>query len=375
MRRQDIDINRVSFVGYTPLNAASRRGHVNVVQRLLACKDIDVSLATWEKWQAIHYTVDRNYPFITELLLQYGASPNAMTDEGITPIYLASHHGYDTILAKLTAVPTADVNLPAKDGFTALYAASQSGYDSCVAILIKSGADLNVANKNGATALYVATENNHPTCVDLLVKAGADTSLASNNWTPLYKACLEGNEKCVASLIPYSDIEAQMQTKKGKTPVYAACQIGHKSCLELLLRADANPSKATVCGQLPLNIAVENGNIECVELLLRYKVFIDWPSPKSPIQIAKSHRRSEIEAMLQAYLAKPDKYHNDPLARGIVVSPSAQSHEAMPLKHNRSEPSLRLPPLTPEEPTAPGNPYRNHCINHGTYSNAIESMW
>jgi ankyrin repeat protein len=101
------------------------------------------------------------------------------------PLYMASHDGYlDVVRALMKG--GADIEKATNDGETPLYIASAKDED-VVSAMIEGGADINKAN-NGCTPLHTASENGHVDVVSALVEGGADIDKAGEEygWTPLH---------------------------------------------------------------------------------------------------------------------------------------------------------------------------------------------
>jgi ankyrin repeat protein len=132
-------------------------------------------------------------------LLKEGADVNKATDDGTTPLFMASQHGHcDVVEALLRG--GADVNKAKNDGTTPLFMASQNGHCDVVEALLRGGADVNKANNDGATPLYIASEKGHCDVVEALVRAGADLTLAWRGRTPLRSATRKGHTDVVRVL-------------------------------------------------------------------------------------------------------------------------------------------------------------------------------
>ena len=104
---------------------------------------------------------------LMRLLLAHGANPMLTTDEGTTPLMVASGMGRLEDLteeeeqkaleaARLTLEFGNNVNAANQDGRTALGAAAFLGANSIVQLLAENGADLGMADRYGQTALGIA---------------------------------------------------------------------------------------------------------------------------------------------------------------------------------------------------------------------------
>ena len=113
----EINVNWTDSTRWTPLHAASSRGHVEVVKLLLAHPNIDVN--------------SRKY---------YGQ----------TPLSLGCENGHVSVVRSLLKDPRVDVTLDDNKQCTSLWWASRFGKHEVIEWLIASGRDLgDVKNKKG----------------------------------------------------------------------------------------------------------------------------------------------------------------------------------------------------------------------------------
>jgi ankyrin repeat protein len=158
---------------------------------------------------------------ITTLLLDHGASPDALNKNWQTPLMAAACFG-DEKLIKLFIDYKANVNIGNRFGMTALmYARSFVK----VRMLIAAGASVNDRNTTGETALYYSTQRADPDAVKVLIEAGANVNAKNDkNISPLHLAQLE--------------LAADRFSKQGRGPEHER-QV--QSVIDLLLAAGALP--------------------------------------------------------------------------------------------------------------------------------------
>ena len=129
-----------------------------------------------------------------ERILEDGANPNFVNDEGDMPLALATMTGNLEIVQMLLDAG-ADVNSTASEQYpagqsltnaTAIAHAAYGRYYDLVALLIEHGADVNRPQANSQeTALHNAVWRSSPEIVKLLLDNGADPDLPVNNsWFP-----------------------------------------------------------------------------------------------------------------------------------------------------------------------------------------------
>jgi ankyrin repeat protein len=312
---EDIDVNKGDGGGGTPLFGASENGHTKVVKALLAAKDIHVN----EEYRGLRYHGDtpldiatkNNHKEIIQLLIDAGAQCSlhqasktgnvelvqallAAKDinvngasNGYTPLFLASMNGHTKVVKVLLAAKEINVNQENYDGETPLYEASRNGHTEVVKVLL-AAKDINVncnalyiASQNGHTKLVkallavkdinlnnarhgytpldMATEYNHTEIIQLLIDAGAQCSL--------YQASKNGHTEVVKELLAAKDIDVN-QAFRGDTPLSVASYKGHTKVVKALLAAkNIDVNRASKYKGTPLDRATRNNHTEIIQLL------------------------------------------------------------------------------------------------------------
>lgn len=135
-----------------------------------------------------------NYKEMVELLIRYGANPNEVDRNGITPLMDAAYKDYLEI-CKILLEANADLEMVEKEfGMNALIEASRGGNVEIVKMLIERGTNLHVQDHDGWTALHYACSRGYKDIVLCLVENGANVHFRSDDGdTPLQevKDCME----------------------------------------------------------------------------------------------------------------------------------------------------------------------------------------
>jgi len=124
---------------------------------------------------------------MAQWLIENGASLEAITDRGDTPLLTASAVGPPEVVSFLVNAG-ADARQPnPKTGFTVLhYIAWSEGREALAARMIEAGADVNARNRNLRTPLHVAANNLIEPLTGMLLAHGADPdALDEEGATPL----------------------------------------------------------------------------------------------------------------------------------------------------------------------------------------------
>ena len=137
-----------------------------------------------------------------ERLVDSGASVNAYSDDGWTPIHLAAFFGHAQV-AELLLAHDADVRARSRNqtGNTPLHAALAANQSLIAGLLIGNGADLNAADAAGWRPLHLAAANNSVDVMKTLIAQGADPAATNaDGLTPLAVASQRDHREAAALL-------------------------------------------------------------------------------------------------------------------------------------------------------------------------------
>ena len=207
-----VNVNEKRKKGTTPLIAAARSGHLEIVNLLLAAgaevdpktgpKRVGQPTALW--WAArnghqvivetllengadvngkegkltptaLMEAVERGHPFIVEVLLIGGANPNEKNAYGRTALWMAAILGR-TKAVEILLENGADVNTTGEIGLTPLMLAVDSWKFKywIVKALLENGADVNMKDKGGNTASMFAKKRGYDEFFQLLKDTGRE---------------------------------------------------------------------------------------------------------------------------------------------------------------------------------------------------------
>ncbi|PGH16377.1 hypothetical protein AJ80_05227 [Polytolypa hystricis UAMH7299] len=172
---------------FQALHAAAGRKYVSIVSLLLQ-HEHDPNKSTSGDYKPLHfaalnYTLPKEGPrhseavAIAELLINAGASVDARTFIGETPLHFAVHSRNYQLCDYLTFQ---GANLEGNQSFTTpLQDAARLGYSEIVDLLLDSGCDIDARSRHNNTALHFAAMDHQEETYLLLLRRGADTSIRS----------------------------------------------------------------------------------------------------------------------------------------------------------------------------------------------------
>jgi len=301
-----------------------------------------------------------------QLLLDYGANPDAENDEGETPLNLVSR-GYgpeqDCVgIARLLLERGVDVNARKKDKTTPLHSAAfegnleiarvlldhganadaendecetplnlvmRGGYDSqdsvdIARLLLECGVDVNARKKNKTTPLHSAASGGMLKTAEVLLDHGAIADAENDEGeTPLnlvsrreYDLEFEEDEEYsvgIARLLLERGVDVNARKKNKTTPLHSAASQGRLKTAQVLLDHGANADAENDEGETPLNLVSQGGygsqdGIDIARLLLERGVDVNArkKNKTTPLHSAAFNGCFEIAQVLLDHGANVD---------------------------------------------------------------------
>ncbi|XP_022102945.1 protein fem-1 homolog C-like [Acanthaster planci] len=197
----------------TPLIAASRHGHLNVVNYFLEeCKadveqvgsvtfdgeTIEGAPALWCAAAAGHFAT-------VQSLMRHGARVNQTTFSNSTPLRAACFDGHFDIVRHLVQ-HGADIELANRHGHTCLMISCYKGHYDIAEYLLSLHADVNRKSIRGNTALHDCAESGSLAIMKLLLKHNAVMDIDAYGMTPIKAAAVAGHSNIVDYLVTVSDV-------------------------------------------------------------------------------------------------------------------------------------------------------------------------
>ncbi|PIP42418.1 MAG: hypothetical protein COX19_01190 [Desulfobacterales bacterium CG23_combo_of_CG06-09_8_20_14_all_51_8] len=234
--------------------------------------------------------------------LAQGVDVNTATEEGVTPLFIASLKGHEDIARRLID-QGADVNAKIKlmfkyadqtlyEGCTSLMAALSKKHTDIAKMLIQQGADVKAVDINGATPLFIAAALNDESVVKILIEKGADVNAVilteyEYKGEPVYKgatalmAALKTKQNANAALLIAHGADVSAKCENGTDALMIAAANGDHPMQEYLLSKGADPltkltKECTVIAGQPafeggtsLMMAADAGDIDSVTALIK----------------------------------------------------------------------------------------------------------
>lgn len=263
----------------TPLHVCCWNGHINVVKYLIENEEARIVDTSEFGYTSLHYASKNGKELVCKYLCQKGIDVNAINDEDQTALLLAAKHGHIDIVKYLISIPHIQINRPDLQYCTALHHACWEGNVSIMKLLMQSNAALTLRDVYDRTPLDVCktpemkhimknyiesaiskAEINSTTSEVIEFVAATEDHVIEQCWD-LCTIHEQSTENC--NKIKTYDDKEDFQTMLQLLSVHPHLKIGYlkyKNSKTLLMEAAQN-GKITVC-QLLLTEGAEPMNID-----------------------------------------------------------------------------------------------------------------
>eukprot|EP00640_Fibrocapsa_japonica_P003963 CAMPEP_0113943834 /NCGR_PEP_ID=MMETSP1339-20121228/28444_1 /TAXON_ID=94617 /ORGANISM="Fibrocapsa japonica" /LENGTH=870 /DNA_ID=CAMNT_0000948801 /DNA_START=93 /DNA_END=2705 /DNA_ORIENTATION=+ /assembly_acc=CAM_ASM_000762 len=263
--------------GVTALQLAAQGGHLEAVKALVEA-GADVKAADDESWTALLNAVKGNFGGVAtylvengadpndvfidsegknhnllmdsivvkntefaELLLEKGADPTHVDDNGVTTLTQAAHRGHLDLVKKLIADGRVSVSTASEEGITALIAAATEGHHEILEALLAAGASASDKDKEGTTALMAAAVRGHKETLEALIKAGADVNAQNSDGHTALMFAYNGKSQVASLFDRYAEYLTKADEEGGSQIIQEALDT-HDQIIKLLLDSGADGS-------------------------------------------------------------------------------------------------------------------------------------
>lgn len=228
----------VDNYGWTPLRTAIRERCMEAAKVLLDWAGYQTAKNNWDHNKAfIHATRCAELPMV-ELLLQYGADPDAVGPSSTSPLLITVLSVGQEALAYVLLKYGARFDIVYGE-YTPLLLAALKNCESVVAELLAKDLDIEFKGPHGRTALSWAAQGRNPNIVRLLLNKNANIETRDQEQlTPLAVAS-QADRKEIVHILVELGADVNCNDTADRTPLILAAQNGHEETIEYLLRNSA----------------------------------------------------------------------------------------------------------------------------------------
>uniref|UniRef100_UPI00398F2B13 protein TANC1 isoform X2 n=2 Tax=Pristiophorus japonicus TaxID=55135 RepID=UPI00398F2B13 len=216
---------------------------------------------------------------MVNLLLEFGASVDHISESGITPFSHAAAAGHLNILT-LLCKKGAKVDYTDKNGQCALVHAALRGHHEVIEYLLKADWTLTTQYQHSfrkgqalQQAMVAAASMGHTDVVKNLHDLDSEHRIEINNFDTLWGetalTAAAGRGKLeVCELLLQQGAVVSHPNRRGIAPVFCAARQGHWQIADLLFQHGADVNTTDKQGRTPLMVASCEGHVSTVEFLL-----------------------------------------------------------------------------------------------------------
>jgi ankyrin repeat protein len=294
----------------TPLLAAARNGHHEIVTLLLAHGAPPDSSDTQGE-TALYLAAEYGHDEVVAALLAAHAAVDGRAKGSFTPLDAAAGNGHVPVVKRLIAAG-ADVNARQLLGYTPLHSAADEGRADVARLLIEHGAIVDLPTDDGATALHGAAIHSHDGVVRVLTANGADVNRKSKTTTALILALTSSEPDTVRTLIE-AGANVNQQDPRGHSPLDAVIvermrsdpfderqRAADRQKMRLLIAAGADITVRGKTGATLLHTAAARDRDDLAEVLIESGADVDARDAArwTPLHVAAERRHSAVAELL-----------------------------------------------------------------------------
>ena len=346
-----LQLQAVDRDGLTPIHLAARKGSYDVLNFIIS-KAIEHGLKPQNVFRylsekestPLHFAVESNSLEIVRILLEYGASPIAISGKQSTPVHLAcSQNKLNMVEEMVEQCGNEILNCKNDQGQTPLHSSSSlMGGKQLISFLLSKGSPLDVQDANGHTPLQVAVRYGNIASMEQLLASGSsplikDTrgcnclhiavtfkrrevfkcllkhpkitemsnSVNNDGDLPIHLALREGLSTFITPLL--TSTHHQITDKDDNNYFHLAALAGDDKTVENLLTrsfAESMINATNSSGKTPLHCSAISGNLACIYLLLDHGAMVNkCHCGRTPFMYACSEGRLQSSKVL--YEAHP----------------------------------------------------------------------
>lgn len=267
-----IDGTRVTLS--TLFRHAVEAGNRELAARLL---DLGADLQPQDNWTPLAAAARKGHIEMVHLLLDAGAPLEATGPATEPPLVAAIQRGSVDAVRILIAAG-ADLNGGPSADYIPLVTAASNGSEEIVQLLVAAGAMVNATDSMGVSPLHAAVQPGREKIVQFLVWSGADVNISSASFTEDPRSAYATQSRMMIAMMQAQlgatgaqppGLPTRMVGLRFDAPLAVAVAGGSAEVVKILLEAGANPHIRDVAtGGTLLHLAVKSSSVSCLALLL-----------------------------------------------------------------------------------------------------------
>ncbi|XP_014234163.1 serine/threonine-protein phosphatase 6 regulatory ankyrin repeat subunit A isoform X2 [Trichogramma pretiosum] len=263
-------LNKQSAVGWTPLLIAAHRGHMDIVNNLLA-NHARVDVFDLEGRSALHLASEHGYLEVCDALLANKAFINSKSRVGRTALHLAAMNGNTHLVRFLVQDHGAALDVLTLRKQTPLHLAAGAGQLLVCKLLLELGASIDATDDQGQKPIHAAAMNNYAEVAQLFLQRHPSLVMActKDGNTCAHIAAMQGSVRVIEELMKFDRqgvITARNKLTEA-TPLQLAAEGGHAEVVKALVRAGASCADENRAGFTAVHLAAQHGHGQVLEVM------------------------------------------------------------------------------------------------------------
>jgi ankyrin repeat protein len=307
--------------GAISLHLIAQKGLKEDVKRALKESNVEIKLnaKTEDGWTPLHIASKNGHSDVVKLLLKSPCDVLAETTTGETPLFLAAENGHHKVVKLILKH---EANADYLDMSEPVHIACANGHAKVITEFFKASHKTchYYPRLDGTSGIHIAAYHGHVQVIRELLKAKrfnlTITRADEKGQTALHMAVLNDHVDVAAYLLSqdYQTSLIREATKEGKTPLHIAAEQGHKNSMRFLLSRNADPTRTDINGRYPLHLSAGAGWHSIVKKLALLPQFqgkfgmLDKPDKFgwTPISLAAQNGQTRVISVLITAGADPN---------------------------------------------------------------------
>lgn len=290
------ELNRQSTIGWTPLLIACNRGHMELVNNLLA-NHARVDVFDIEGRSALHLAAEHGYIQVCDALLTNKAFINSKSRVGRTALRefvfllqygalfwfpfllyhyipstdLAAMNGFTDLVKFLIRDHNAVIDILTLRKQTPLHLGAANGQLEVCMLLLELGASIDATDDLGQKPIHVAAQNNFSEVAKLFLQQHPSlvNATSKDGNTCAHIAAMQGSVKVIEELMKFDrqGVIGARNKLTDATPLQLAAKGGHADVVKALVRAGASCTDENKSGFTAVHLAAQNGHGPVLEVM------------------------------------------------------------------------------------------------------------
>ncbi|XP_028407753.1 ankyrin repeat and EF-hand domain-containing protein 1-like [Dendronephthya gigantea] len=218
---------------------------------------------------AMHIAACKNNDNMISFLLDMGANPNVVNQQGQTPVVKAAEYGHIQCL-QILADAGSDMTARDKEGKGILFycLTSTKRHLTAMKIALEHGANVNNVSNDGEPLIVKAAEDGLEEFLEELLHAGGDPNSKhlKTSFSALHAAAASGSVECARSILE-AGADGDALDGKNTHAVHLATEKGHYEVIRVLAAYGADLGKVNTEGNTALHIAAVKGYAQICKFL------------------------------------------------------------------------------------------------------------